>query len=274
MKMKKIILFLSGLFDPPFLEGMLIKNRYKVIGHLGSGGYGHSYLVVDQKTNQKVVLKSLRLHRRLSQSGRRGFEHEMELLKSIIHPGFPRFMESGIFKNIPFYTMEFIEGKNFEQLIFNDGKRYSELNAFKTAYQLLPMIQFLHSKKMIHRDIRIPNVISNGKSLWLIDLGLATEKASILSETRNKRRNLRKQLNDQADFYSLGHFLLFLLYSNFTFPKGSRAKSWEEELNISQQSKHIIERLLQIKTPYQSCSQIQKDIEKLILNGEEKNVVF
>lgn len=232
MKMKKIILFLSGLFDPPFSKGRLIQSRYKVICHLGSGGYGHSYLVVDQRKNQKVVLKALRLHRRLSQSGRRGFEHEKELLKSIIHPGFPKFMDSGTFKRIPFYTMEFIEGKNFEQLIFNEGKRYSELDAFKTAYQLLPLIRFLHSKKIIHRDIRIPNVISNGGSLWLIDLGLAAEIASMSSETENKG-NLKVQWNDQADFYSLGHFLLFLLYSNFTFPKGSRAKSWEDELNLN-----------------------------------------
>lgn len=273
MNMKKIILFLSGLFDPPFSKGMLIKSRYKVISHLGSGGYGHSYLVVDQKTNQKVVLKALRLHKRISHSGRRGFEHEKDLLQSLIHPGFPKFIDSGTFKRIPFYTMEFIEGKNFEQLIFNEGKQYSELDAFKTAYQLLPMIEFLHSKKIIHRDIRIPNVLSNGSSLWLIDLGLAAEKESIPTETKSKR-NLKKQLNDQADFYSLGHFLLFLLYSNFTFPKGSRVKSWEEELNLSQQSMHIIQRLLEIKTPYQNCSQIKIDIEKLILNGEEENVVF
>jgi serine/threonine-protein kinase len=271
MKMKKLILLFSGLFDPPYSEGVLIESRYKVIRHLGTGGYGHSYLVVDHQTNQKVVLKALRLHRRLLQSGIQSFEHEKDLLKSIIHPGFPRFIESGTYKRIPFYTMEYIEGKNFEQLIFNDGKRYNELEAFKTVYQLLPMVQFLHAKKIIHRDIRIPNVISNGSFLWLIDLGLATEKTSIPSD---QKRNLKKQTNYQADFYSLGHFLLFLLYSNFTFPTGCKAKSWEEELEISQQSVHIIQKLLEIKTPYQNCIQLQKDVENLILNGEENNVVF
>lgn len=273
MKMKTLILFFSGLFDPPFSKGVLVDSRYKVVSHLGTGGYGHSYLVIDQQTNQSLVLKALRLHRRILKSGRERFEHEKLLLKSIIHPGFPSYKESGSYKKIPFYTMEFIEGKNFEQLIFNDGKRYNELEAFKTVYQLLPMIQFLHSKKIIHRDIRIPNVISDGSFLWLIDLGLATEKEAISSESR-KKRDLNKQSNYQADFYSLGHFLLFLLYSNFTFPRRSKAKSWEEELEISHQSKHIVERLLEIKTPYQNCSQIQKDIKKLILNGEEENVVF
>ena len=273
MKMKTLILFFSSLFGHPFSKGVLVDSRYKVVSHLGTGGYGHSYLVIDQQTNQNLVLKALRLHRRILKSGRDRFEHEKLLLESIIHPGFPSYKESGSYKKIPFYTMEFIEGKNFEQLIFNDGKRYNELEAFKTVYQLLPMIQFLHSKKIIHRDIRIPNVISDGSFLWLIDLGLATEKEAISSESR-KKRDLNKQSNYQADFYSLGHFLLFLLYSNFTFPRRSKAKSWEEELEISHQSKHIVQRLLEIKTPYQNCSQIQKDIEKLILNGEEENVVF
>lgn len=257
--MKKLILFFSSLFDPPFSKGTLIESRYKVVSHLGTGGYGHSYLVIDQQTNQRLVLKALRLHRRILQSGREGFKNEKLLLKSIFHPGFPSFRESGSYKKIPFYTMEFIEGQNFEQLIFKGRKRYNELEAFKTVYQLLPMIQYLHSKNIIHRDIRIPNVISDGNFLWLIDLGLAAEKTT-------------KQLNFQADFYSLGHFLLFLLYSNFTFPRRSKSKSWEEELEISQQSKYIIQRLLEIKTPYQNCSQIQKDIEKLILNGEEEKI--
>jgi serine/threonine protein kinase len=271
MKMKKLILFFSSLFDPPFSKGVLIENRYKVVSHLGSGGYGHSYLVIDRDTNQSLVLKALRLHRRILKSDRERFEQEKLLLKSIIHSGFPSYKKSGSYKKIPFYIMEFIEGKNFEQLIFNDGKRYNELEAFKTVYQLLPMIQFLHSKKIIHRDIRIPNVITDGSFLWLIDLGLATEKEAIPSKSR-KKRDLNKQSNYQADFYSLGHFLLFLLYSNFTFPRGSKAKSWEEELEISYQSKHIIQRLLEIKAPYQNCSQIQIDIEKLILNEEEEKI--
>lgn len=122
MKFKKIILFFSALFDPLVSDGVLIDNRYRTICHLGSGGYGHSYLVMDQHTGCRLVLKTLRLHRRLFRSGRQSFETEKELLMSITHHGFPRFEQSGTFHKIPYYTMEFIEGKNFEQLILMKEK--------------------------------------------------------------------------------------------------------------------------------------------------------
>ena len=270
---KKLIFFFSGLLDPPFSPGMLINDRYQVILHLGSGGFGHSYLVVDQHTNCRIVLKALRLHRRVTSSGRKAFEYEKELLKSITHPGFPKYLHTGKFKRIPFYTMEFVDGKNFEQLIFDEQKRYSELEAFKIANKLLSLIEYLHSKEIIHRDIRIPNVIANDKNLWLIDLGLAIEKCGAPNKMGKNNSSRKKQMNNRADFYLLGHFLLFLLYSNFAFAEGSKERSWEQELNISQQSRHIIRKLLETEAPYQNCAEIQNDIEKFIFKREQ-NIVF
>ncbi|MEH7305380.1 hypothetical protein V7137_09755, partial [Neobacillus drentensis] len=87
--MKKFALLLSNVFEKPFPKDELIAERYKVISHLGAGSYGHSYLVNDLECEQKKVLKALRLHKRLTQSGRRNFELEKELLDTIDHPGFP-----------------------------------------------------------------------------------------------------------------------------------------------------------------------------------------
>src|SRR4051812_43037611 len=119
---KKIPLLFSNLFEKPFSPNELIALRYRVITHLGAGSYGHSYLVYDLETRQKKVLKALRLHKRITQSGRGNFELEKELLDSIDHPSFPTFFEAGSYNNIPFYTMEYIEGMNFEQLIFSEGR--------------------------------------------------------------------------------------------------------------------------------------------------------
>ncbi len=267
---KKLMLLVSSLFDPPFAAGTQIAGRFSVIKNVGSGSYGRSYLVFDQELQRKVVLKALRLHKRITSSGRIGFFKEMEFLKRIDHNQFPKFIQCGFFKRIPFYTMEYIEGKNFEQLIFHEGNQYCEKEAFTIVLQLLPPIQYLHSNKIVHRDIRIPNVIKKGKEIWLIDLGLAVEKV----EKSNDKAGIQKLHNEQADFYSLGHFLLFLLYSNFSFPKGTKEKSWEEELEISPMARLIVQRLLQIKTPYDNCQQIEKDIQNLILKEEKVHVVF
>lgn len=260
---KRMTLFAANLIEKRFQQNEIITERYQVINHLGVGSYGNSYLVFDHVSQQKKVLKALRIHKRITKSGKKGFELEQNLLQSITHKGFPKYYEDGTYKNIPFYTMEFIRGKNFEQLIFQEGQKYSEIEAFKIAYELLDLINYLHEHQLIHRDIRIPNVIANGSKIVLIDLGLARKCNHGNGEQNKPKQNLRKEINPQADFYGLGHFLLFLLYSNFSFPKKKKERSWEEELEISYQGKHIISRLLQIKDCYESCAQVKTDINKL-----------
>jgi serine/threonine protein kinase len=261
---KKMILFAANKIESQFKQSEIIADRYRVVNHLGVGSYGNSYLVVDQLSQQKKVLKALRIHKRITKSGRNGFELEKELLHSIKHRGFPQYFEDGSYKDIPFYTMEFIEGKNFEQLIFQHGRKYTEIEAFKIAKDVLELINYLHEQQIIHRDIRIPNVISNGSKIMLIDLGLARKYDQDVDEHKPSKRNLRKEISPQADLYGLGHFLLFLLYSNYTFPKKQKESSWEEELEISYQAKHIINRLLQIEDCYESCAQVKTDMKILI----------
>ncbi|MEH7416699.1 protein kinase family protein [Neobacillus drentensis] len=268
--LKRSVLFFSNWLERPLATDELIAEKFRMLKHLGMGSYGHSYLVMDLSTQQRKVLKGLRVHKRITKSGRNGFEVEKELLKSIHHPGFPKYFEDGTYKEIPFYTMEYMEGKNFEQLIFSEGWKISEQGAFKIADELLALIEYLHSRNIIHRDIRIPNVIFDGEKIKLIDLGLGRylrqETADI---SRKNGLDLRKAINFQADFYGLGHFLLFLLYSNFSFDHHIKEKSWEEELNISTGAKHIIRKLLQIDPAYDDCLQIRKDIEKI--STEEEN---
>ncbi len=78
--------------------------------------------------------------------------------------------------------MEFMEGKTFEQLIFEEGKQFSEPEAFKLGSELLEIIEYLHQRNIIHRDIRIPNIMWDGQKIKVIDLGLAKEV------TKNKKR--------------------------------------------------------------------------------------
>ncbi|MCM3767901.1 protein kinase domain-containing protein [Neobacillus niacini] len=270
---KRLIIGISTFFESPFSVDELVAGRYKVVEHLGAGGYGHSYLVLDMETDKQKVLKALRLHKRKTKAGIKGFELEKHLLLSIDHPGFPRYYEDGIYKNIPFFTMEYIQGKNFEQLIFAEGWKITEVKAFTIAYKLMEQIEYLHARNIIHRDIRIPNVLMEGSTIRLIDLGLARPRH--YKEWGAKGSEIRKEINYQADFYGLGHFLLFLLYSNHSFPEKMQEKSWEEELDISNRAKHILRRLLQIEPAYDNSQQVKTDIEKMIqFLGGEANVVL
>ena len=263
--MKKMIFFISSFFEKVHLPGVWIGNRYKVVRHLGSGSYGHTYLVFDQSMGIQCVLKTLRWHRRMIKSGRTEFNHEIEILKNIRHAGFPTYLESGKARKTPYYAMEFIDGYTFEQLIFQEGKTYQEVECFILAEKLLETIDYLHQHQIIHRDIRIPNIMLEGERLRIIDVGLARQMES---DRITLKKHPRKQCTIQSDYYGLGHFLLFLLYSTYTPRNEGKERSWEEELTISNVAKTTIRRLLQIDKPYQNVDEIHQDFQKIIKKQE------
>jgi serine/threonine protein kinase len=261
---KRIVLIISSLIEKPLSKGSLIQSRYEIIQLLGSGSYGHSYLVFDNHFKRKAVLKALRWHKRITKNGRNGFNQEIKMLKEINHPSFPCFYESGSYGKIPYFTMEYINGKTFEQLIFEEGKQYGERESFTLSYELLEIIGSIQQEKIVHRDIRIPNIMWDGKNIKVIDVGLAKKVSNNMSERRKVHNHPRKQIDYCSDFYGIGHFLLFLLYSTYTPSKKGREKSWEEELPLSMDAKMIIRKLLQIDTPYESVEGIKHDFRKII----------
>lgn len=267
MSLKPIILTVSSLFEKKHSRGKMI-HQYEIRDILGMGSYGYCYLVLNQKTQKLSVMKMLRFHKRITHKGRASFHKEMEILQSITNSRFPIFYEKGEFDHIPFYTMEYISGKTFEQLIFQEGNIYSEVETFTKGLELLTLISVLHEKGIIHRDIRIPNIMMDNGKIKLIDFGLARRMDDIRNNLTT--RTVPKKVAPISDYYGLGHFLLFLLYSGYT-PNGyQKEKSWEEELEITLKGKHVIKRLLLIESPYHSIHEIFNDIEEVILESRRK----
>lgn len=261
---KSIILIISSIVEKPLANGMLIQSRYEIERHLGSGSYGHSYLVFDRVKKIKLVLKALRWHKRITSHGRNGFEEEINMMKELKHPSFPRIIENGMFGKIPYFTMEFIEGKTFEQLIFEEGKQYDERESFGLGYELVEILSILQQNNIVHRDIRIPNIMWDGRNIKVIDLGLAKKLSKESIEKQKEITHPRKQIDSKSDFYGLGHFLLFLLYSTYQPSGNEKERSWEEELTLSREARRILRKLLQIDTPYETANQIKRDFQKIL----------
>lgn len=254
---KDFLLLMANLLERPFQSGKLIEGRYEIVEFLGRGSYGNSYLVYDREKQSQSVLKLLRLHKRIFKAGKIAFEKEQQLLKEMDRSFFPAFYEKGEHHSTPFFTMEYVNGKTFEQLIFEEGKTYSEKEAFQIGLQLLHIIDWLHHNRIVHRDIRIPNVMITENQLKLIDFGLARRfNANHLPSFHLD--HIKKVISPISDFYALGHFLLFLLYSTYEL-EDKTEKSWEEELGLSDSAHRILRKLLAIDAPYQSCKEIEKD---------------
>ncbi|WP_342777678.1 protein kinase domain-containing protein [Ureibacillus terrenus] len=177
---------------------------------------------------------------------------EIQILKELNLSFVPSVIMADELENIPFFVMDYMEGRTFEQAIFEEGNVYSLPESIHIMKVLLQMVIQIHQKGIVHRDLRIPNVLVHQGKLSIIDFGLATyinPKEDIM-----KVKNPKRAANHCSDLYFLGHFFLFLLYSAYT-PTESRQKCWQEELQLPDEVKNFIERLLLIRPSFSSAEE-------------------
>ncbi len=183
------------------------------------------------------------------------------------HSAFPAFSEQFEENQKQFIVMEYKKGKTFEELIFQENRFYSESAALKELYEILKLVKYIHENGYVHRDLRIPNILKNEEEYYIIDFGLARKIDEKTNDNKENLNHLEKRLFREvafkSDFYALGHFLLFLLYSSYV-PTSKKQQSWEEELQISYSTKKILRKMLQLDEPYQDISSLLKDVTPCI----------
>ncbi|MCX7569708.1 protein kinase family protein [Tumebacillus sp. DT12] len=256
--------------DRPYRRGRVLNGRYRVLAVLGRGSYGISYLCRDRQGGGEVVVKQVLPSRRHGAKGRPIYEYETALLAALDHPGIPRLLDKFEWREGLFFAMEYMDGPNLEDLIFADEERYDEAAALCVVRELSELVAYLHGQGIIHRDVRIPNVIRRDGQLCLIDFGLArrlrapaTQIAEDLSDYEREKQ-LKREVSYKSDFYSMGHFLLFLLYSTFD-EDNEEERSWEEELALHPMTRQLLRRMLQQEEPsFTDVHELQKALDETI----------
>ncbi|AXM88168.1 serine/threonine-protein kinase [Anoxybacillus ayderensis G10] len=243
--------------EKPYREGTVVNGRYTIQTQLGEGSYGVAYVARDEETKELVVLKQMKRTKRKKR--RASFEREALILKKLNHPQIPKLYDSFDVRGTLHLVMEYIEGDTIETLIFDKNKTYDEKEAFSLLADVLRVVQYIHAHGIVHRDLRIPNIVFRNGIVYVLDFGLAR----FLSE-KNERlftleQRLRRTIDVTSDIYALGHFLLFLLYSSYE-PTADKEKSWEDELSLSKEARHVLRRMLQLDQPYASVEQLMRDV--------------
>lgn len=245
--------FSEKKYDQLIKEYIKIETSYVFIELIGVGAYGVAYLLEDSASCKKYVLKRMKTKHRHKKKIRQKFDQEIRILKEIGLPNVPAIISHGEIKEIPFYIMDYVEGKTFEQAIFIDGQVFSLEQSLQITKELLEIIIEFHKKGIVHRDLRIPNILFKEYTLNIIDFGLAAfiNKEILKSE---EIHNPKRAANHISDLYFIGHFLLFLLYSNY-MPTKKKEHSWQEELQLPPEVVDYIERLLLIRPAFSSADE-------------------
>ncbi|WP_226666707.1 serine/threonine protein kinase [Metabacillus litoralis] len=257
--MKKLYIKLIELFEQHLQIGHVVGGKYVILQLLGKGSYGFAYQVKDLDGNIRV-LKQLRKYKMLDGTGKRSFLLEANILNDLADPAFPKLFDQFTDKGKLFIVMEYLSGKTYEELIFHEKRIFTETEAFRELAYILQLIKKIHNKGYIHRDLRIPNILKNGNDICIIDFGLARSVSEVSKETfNNEEKRLFREISYKSDLYALGHFMLFLLYSSYE-PDSKQSKTWEEELPITDESKRILRKMLQLDVPYNHVNELINDL--------------
>ncbi|WP_273833529.1 serine/threonine protein kinase [Guptibacillus sedimenti] len=240
--------------DRPYKPQFLIANQYEVKRVIGMGSYGITYLSKNKKTRERCVVKQIRPSK-LKNSNTSFYQVEAEILASLDHVRIPKLHDAFHFNGNQFLVMDYIEGVNLEDLLFDQYNRFNELESLEFLKGLIDIVAYLHMHEISHGDLRIPNVMVKNAQLYVIDFGLAVS-------LKNKSDQETLELI-QKDLYDLGDFLLFLLYSSYE-PTSRKDRPWTEELSIHPATEHFIKQLLQIETGFKSIYQVRDHLNKTI----------
>jgi serine/threonine protein kinase len=226
--------------DKLFKPSELIRE-YAVEKIMGEGRYGICYQVSHER--KFYILKQLKKGM-LKKAGAK-LRFEEEILKNLEHESIPRFIEKIECDDVSGYVLEFKEGSTFEDIIYIDKHVFPREEIYRVGSQLAGIVKYLHSKGVVHRDIRVPNTLYDGQRVNLVDFGLA-------------RWINNKKYSEDMDFAFLGDFLLHLYYAAFEF-KGGKKLPWYEELVLTEKELLFLKRLMGIEQRYNSFLEVEGD---------------
>ncbi|TAE61774.1 MAG: YARHG domain-containing protein [Nostocales cyanobacterium] len=167
---------------------MLLNNRYQVIRTLGSGGFGETFLAQDTNmpSQRLCVVKQLKpIHNNpeIYQIVQERFQREAAILETLGSasaqiPGlYAYFCTGGEF----YLVQEWIEGDTLSAKMQKQGL-FTAREIEELLINILPVLDYVHSQKIVHRDIKPDNIIirkSDNKPI-LIDFGAVRESMATM----------------------------------------------------------------------------------------------
>ncbi|WP_017718017.1 serine/threonine-protein kinase [Kamptonema formosum] len=267
------------------VAGSILENRYRIVRELGHGGFGRTYLAEDMnRFSESCVLKEFAPQVQGANELRKAqelFEREAGMLYKLQHPQVPRFRELIRVRNASreslFLVQDYVEGPTYYQLL-KSRKRLSETEVIQLLIQLLPVLEYVHSQGVVHRDISPDNLIlrTADRLPVLIDFGAVKQiAASALSQYTQQPAGTSVGKEGYApdeqmrqgkafpcsDLYALAVTVLVLLSGKDPkdlYDSVNATWRWRNEVSVSPQLGAVLDRMLSYRPRdrYQSAREV------------------
>ena len=247
-------------------------QKYKVLSRLGDGSYGTVYLAINIITKQNFAMKKINKVKE-NEIDDMEIKNEIDILSKLDHPNIVKIIEFYSTPKAYYIITDFCScGELYNQL----KHEYTENQLAVLFYQVLSGLSYLHSKNIVHRDLKLENILiseiekdnnTNDKYFWvkIIDFGTAkifeknkNEKAVVGSSYYIAPEVLHKNYNEKCDTWSIGVILYMLIVGKAPFDgqndeeiienieKGEYNSKHKKLLNSSFEVQDLLKKLLEI----------------------------
>ena len=247
--------------------GVIVGERYEVVGCIGSGGMADVYKAKDHKLNRFVAMKVLKAEFSADTNFIRKFQREAQAAAGLAHPNVVNVFDVGEDQGINYIVMELVEGITLKDYISKKGK-LTVKEATSIAIQVSMGLEAAHNRNIVHRDIKPQNIIiSTDGKVKVTDFGIARVASSNTISTNamgsvhySSPEQVRGGYSDfKSDIYSLGITMYEMVTGRVPF---------DGDTTVAIAIKHLQDEMI---PPSQYVGNLPHSLEEIILKCTQKS---
>ncbi len=270
---------------------LLLRDRYRVRKPLGQGGFGATFLAIDESLpgEPSRVIKQLRPSATTPQvfkMARELFKREAETLGRIgSHPQIPQLLD--YFEDEAhqqFYLVqEYVLGETLQREVKLNGP-FSEGGVKQFLSEMLPVLEYIHSQQVIHRDIKPANLIRRhqDRKLVLIDFGAVKNQVNTAASLSEQTALTAYAIGTPgfappeqmamrpvyaSDIYALGVTCIYLLCAkspkDLEYNPATGEMLWQKYVHVSRHMEDVLSKMLEVSVRhrYQSANDVLRALD-------------
>ena len=126
--------------------GYVLEGRFKILKEIGRGGMSVVYMAHDMNAGNICAVKEIRRGGNVGEEvSEQRLVAEVGILKKLYHPSLPKVIDVIEYADSIIMVMEYIEGRNLENLIKHTGAQ-DPVEAIRWGSQLCDVLQYLHTR--------------------------------------------------------------------------------------------------------------------------------
>jgi serine/threonine protein kinase len=263
--------------------GTILAQRYAIQSLLGRGGFGITFLAqnISLPGQPLCVIKKLAPKStdpsQIAVARQRFYLEAHSLSRLGSHPQIPTLLDYFDVDGDLYLVEEYIPGVVLTQII-RQQRRFTEPEVENFLFHILRLLEYIHSHRLIHRDIKPQNVIlcQIDRRFVLVDFGAIEDLYPTTTEGKNPAivgqsigtpgfappEQLANRTVYASDIYALGMTCLFLLTgcepNQFPTDPHTCELVWQDKVEISEGLSEIISKMVQVSLVdrYRSATQV------------------